>query len=368
VLNTNPPWVMWSRGNPDTKIDGSVVNSAADATAYTKMGDTWSVPAIGNVDTTTLGNPEWRAYVGSGYGLAGEGTVFYELNAATGDVISTRDVGNGTTTWIPRNSLVASPSGYNSYQLDIPDAKTRGTDLMTRVYIPDVHGRIWKFTSASGGTFANLGPNQPFGNPVGLIKLRTQGVDKPYVFANAGNDRRVTPTGATPPFRMYGFRDDATTETDFATAGTLMFNEPYPDQFRAAGQPATAFNANAGGVKGRVFFTGTRINRTDASCLTTFDTILFALGAETGVAVYDFDGSSGADKSTLFLRDRLMGPQVSGGQLLLSESGKFNASGTQVPPSVNPPSGGTGMSHPPGSTVAKVSVDSQTPSSTICRY
>ena len=87
---TNPPWVMWNRGNPDT-VDGlpggSPVGGAADTAAYAKMGQTWSVPALGNVDPG-LGAPEWRLFTGSGYGdpnpNPGEGSTFYEARRPVG--------------------------------------------------------------------------------------------------------------------------------------------------------------------------------------------------------------------------------------------------------------------------------------------
>jgi hypothetical protein len=376
VLNTNPPWVMWNRGNPDLKVDGTPVRSA-DTTAYAKMGESWSVPAVGNVDPTVAagvappggpGGPEWRAYVGSGYsGTPGEGSTFYELDAITGNINRSWDVGQGNTTWVPRNALVASPAGYNSFQLDPPNTTVPGPDVVTRLYIPDVHGRIWKFTTTSGGAFANgsngIGPpeyEQPFGDAVSLLKLN----NKAYVFANSGRDRRVRPAPSpAPPFKMFGYRDDAPDELTFNIPGVKLFEESFLSPFRAAGQPATGFNSVGAG---RVFFLGTRLNTANANCLSSFDSILFALGAQTGVGVYDFDGATGADKSILFLGERMMGPGVGGKQIMLTTSGRIDASGTQVPPT--PPSPRRPIPRAEGKTLADVKATSQTPSSTVCRF
>ena len=87
TLDTNPPWVMWSRGNPDLDLAGNVVRRI-DKAAYGRLGETWSVPAIGNVDPSLPG-PEWRMWVGSGYtDVPGEGRAFYQMDVLTGDVIS----------------------------------------------------------------------------------------------------------------------------------------------------------------------------------------------------------------------------------------------------------------------------------------
>src|SRR5262249_53733246 len=77
-LATAPPLPLWSRGNPDTE-DGSIDGGDAhpgstDRSAYRRMGQTWSVPAIARVDPVfnrTARKPvgvEYVAYVGSGYG------------------------------------------------------------------------------------------------------------------------------------------------------------------------------------------------------------------------------------------------------------------------------------------------------------
>ena len=135
ALKTNPPWVMWNQGNVDDVVDD-----------YDQMGQTWSVPAVGNLALSASappGTPEWVAWMGSGYGTgvnaATEGSAFYMLDAATGKLISrvvsgltsiptedgqswpeVTDIGDGTPTYIANNALVASPAGFNKFQLDDP--------------------------------------------------------------------------------------------------------------------------------------------------------------------------------------------------------------------------------------------------------
>src|SRR5262249_17038587 len=108
---TNPPWVMWSRGN------------VATDPGFLKMGETWSVTAIGNVTkqvTDSSGNvtteDDWRVFVGSGYGDApGEGATFYELDAITGNIVLSKDLSGGLPTYVTDNALVAGPTGFNPF-------------------------------------------------------------------------------------------------------------------------------------------------------------------------------------------------------------------------------------------------------------
>jgi hypothetical protein len=332
ALDTNPPWVMWSRGNPDT-VDGTPAGAlvnAADTLAYSKMGETWSVPAIGNVDPS-LGL-EWRAFTGSGYSdTPGEGSTFYALDALTGNVIQSYDLPGGLTDYITDNALVAGPSAFNPRAQDPPNtAMPDPIDRVTRVYIPDVQGRIWKYTVASADLFYDAGPTQPIANPVSLLKFDS----KPHVFAEAGNDSRVDPVVTGVPFKMFGLRDEDADEFTFSL-GTLLFTLDFPATppsnifYRGTVQPATAFNANN---QPRVFFAGTRFNPAGAStCFSSFDTILFAVSGRTGGAVYDFDNDGVADLYAEFEQNKTTGIQVTGGGLSLGESGSLGALPSPTP-------------------------------------
>lgn len=318
VVDSYPPWVLWNRGNDGT-----------DA-SFLSMGQTWSTPAVGDI-----GGAVFRIWTGSGYGTGAgasmEGTTFYMMDAVTGDVLMSKDVGDGVPTYIADNALVASPTAYNAFQLDPPGAANRSQDRVSRIYIPDIHGRIWKFDTSSGGQFADLGPTQPFGNAVSLLKLGSDG----YVFAESGNDNRV-PDGLVPPFRAYGFQD---TEGDggFTLPGTIAFTLDFPAPgpsnvpFRGTSQPATAFNDQG---KGRVFFAGTRFNPAGTNCLSSYDTILYGVGAQTGAAVYDFDNNGSADLYTILTGNKAPGVATTGGQVVLGSSGTLSN-----PPAPPPPPG-----------------------------
>jgi hypothetical protein len=242
---------------------------------------------------------------------------------------------------------------------------------VTRAYIPDIHGRIWKFAATSGGAFGTpTSPqNHPFGAGVALMKLPISGGTAAFVFAESGNDNRyinpyADPPLATPPFKMFAYKDVVDTtisqpgDTTFA-AGTQAFNKDFPQRFRGTSQPGVAFELDpASNVAfGRVFFLGTQFVPGNPTCGGHFDSILFGLGAETGIAAFDFGGTAG---STTFTNSRKSGPQVVGGQVMLSEGSPSGASGPPPPPPNALPTPG-----PPAP--ATIVTTSQTNNTAICR-
>ncbi|MBI3932185.1 MAG: hypothetical protein HY317_02110 [Acidobacteria bacterium] len=322
ALDTNPPWVMWSRGNPD----------AAQPAEFARMGETWSVPAVGDVSGKS---DAWRVFTGSGYGdLPGEGATFYMLDAITGDALLAQDVGDGTRTFVPENALVAGPAAYNPFSLDPPGVTLRSTiRQVTRVFIPDLHGRVWAFSTTSGALFADVGPTQPIADGPALLKLG----DKPHVFFGSGNDTRV-PDGLNPPFRMYGYRDDG------GVAGVQLFTIDYPtgppSDFRNVARPATGYTSAGEGL---VLYVGSRFVPAGADCLSSFDTILFGVISDPGAAGgysagYDFSGDGVADLSYVIQGQKAGGVSTTGGSVTVSLSGSRSG-----PP---PAGGGAGVSFP----------------------
>jgi hypothetical protein len=360
-LVTAPPIPLWSRGNPDT-LDGLAAGTAnnttggnTDGTQYAKLGQTWSVPAVAfvsagdNITARTPGGVEFVAYTGSGYGsgsnAATEGTTFFTMDLLTGDLITSVDVGDRTG-MAYENALVSGPSVFNPTQLRAGFIGTSASSRATRVYFPDIHGRIWRVLTQAPGTaalFADVGGNQPIGNSLALLNYTGTGSqDRPHVFAESGNDNRVTPPPAdTPPFHMWGLRDDdepSDPDTSDAVGGParVLFTIDFPNLFRGTVQPATAFN-DASPPAGRVFFGGNRFNLPDSAfaptprppCRSSFDAILFAVGAESGNAAYDLN-STGDDRSITLTSQRLQAVRVAGGRLVLDTG--LNASTAPPPP------------------------------------
>jgi hypothetical protein len=378
ALKTNPPWVMWNQGNVEDEVD-----------PYDQMGQTWSVPAVGNLGVTS--GTEWVAWTGSGYGTgvnaATEGSAFYMLDAATGAPVSiittdgqtwpaVRDLGDGTATFIANNALVANPAGFNKFQLDDPTLPQRSEDKVTRVYIPDLHGRIWKFPATSN-PWANFGPSQPFGNGAALLKLPDGSQE--LVFASSGNDPRV-PLNLSPPFNAYGLNDKNPADSiNGLPTASINFTQAWANplntsiKYRGTTSPSTGFATDASlGTVGRVFFAGSRYigDLLGNGCASTFDTLLFAFGAVSGGAAYDFSANTnvttgGAGFATM-MGNKTTGVQVVAGQVIVGQSGGIGSTGQNAPPAPPPPPG-AGMPPPAPPAPPFIITLALKPSSAVCR-
>ena len=87
---------------------------------------------------------------------------------------------------------------------------------------------------------------------------------------------------------------------------------------------------------GRVFFVGVRYNAPDITCISSFDAILFALGAETGASIYDFDGDNVADPSTIITGKKPGNLEVKGGRIVIGDQGAVGAAPVPPPPDAVP--------------------------------
>jgi hypothetical protein len=342
-LATKGPIPLWSRGNPDT-IDltsgGTANHSSADTTAYALMGQTWATPAMANVDPTSYGGLEFVAYTGSGFGsgsaAATEGTTFFTLDTLTGNVVATANVGDRTSPPFD-NAIVAGPSAFEPLQLSPPNVSKPPVSQTQRIYFGDINGRVWRVMANAPSTatlFADLGANQPIGNTIALLNydgtgLTTTAAPKPHVYVESGNDNRITPPPAsTPPFKMFGLRDDDNTSNASPLSGSgatgpaqQLFFINFPDGFRGNVNPATAFApGGTDGPLGRVFFVGNKFNpvtSTSASCASSFDAVLFAVTAELGSAAYDLNSGAADDRSITRTGQRINAVRVAGGLLVV---------------------------------------------------
>ncbi len=335
------PIFLWSRGNPDTtngQAGGTKAHDQADYDAYLTMGETWSVPAVAFVDRTTVRaddatkkatatvrkpkGVDFVMYAGSGYGKTGEGTSFYSIDPLTGDIISHVDVDVVAAASYPSinrsgmawaNALVANPVIFNASRFlyaagGVPSPNVAAAPAR-RVFIADLWGRQWKFLTAAPDKplpVADLGSDQPVATANALLGLPANDPNaKPYVYTTSGNENRAPIPNSQ--FKNFGFRDDGS-DTSLAVSPSVtqngidvfppmqsLFVIPFQDNFRGTVQPATAYSDTVPGA-GRVFFGGTRFNGPNSAfappvppfpCRSSFDSILYALGAQSGLAAYD---------------------------------------------------------------------------------
>jgi hypothetical protein len=394
ALETRLPNVLWNRGNPDTQdgTPGGTINGTTDigvtdwtftagtpgttGGAYATMGETWSVPALVPVDVTTstssdtLGK-EWVLWVGSGFSdNAAEGRNFYTIDAVTGDIIRTANVGSGTGTGLRTNFLSSGVTGFVPNKL----ARTQvnaADGPATAAFVGDLHGRLFRFAATNLSTATPLkdfGTNQPIGVAVSALDLSDGTVNRPHVYGVTGNDNRIFVSKdtlvATPPFKMFGLRDDGgSTITELfsptSTTGTIDF----PERFRGSTQPLVA-NVGTGDAN-IVFFIGTQFDpagtspdATQDKCVSSFDSILFAVGAVSGNAAYDLQTGATDDRSAIWRGQKVQNLTARGGKVVL-DTGLQAGSAPPPPPPPAPQS---------NSAFASVSTTATRYGSPVCKW
>jgi type IV pilus assembly protein PilY1 len=113
-----------------------------------RMGETWSVPALGQVRLAG-GVEKTVAFVGGGYDTAN--------NNATGKSFFVIDVSNGSLLWEYYNS--GGTTDRSKMNFSIP-ASPRAVDLdadgfVDQVFVGDVGGQLWKFDVSAVGTLVS---------------------------------------------------------------------------------------------------------------------------------------------------------------------------------------------------------------------
>jgi len=109
---------------------------------HEKMGETWSVPAIGRIEKE---GDFWAAFVGSGYDNYADDVVgnrFYAVDIETGSIFWMFNAGEidtmATHGWNIQNTIPASPS----------KSDTDNNGYLDRVFVTDLDGRVWKLDTS----------------------------------------------------------------------------------------------------------------------------------------------------------------------------------------------------------------------------
>lgn len=304
--------LLWNRGNREGLAEGQIDG----------LGETWSTPVLGNVRISSAADPDdddvdqWLAFAGGGYGCENadnEGHFLFAFRAEDGFIFTRAQVSNNSSASIPYNALPARPTLFNPHQEDVADFN----DRITRVYIPDVQGNVWKLdTSAvdpaswTFGVFAEMGPDHPITAPVAVVN-DVFSPNRIFVMAGSGGDRRAPIPAEGFKFRTWIDADEEGSNTfQFAAGDEPVFEQPFMTGERMSEQPVVA--GEIGDVLSPVvFFVASQENFDSESCTTSFRSTLYALGIESGLAEFDLDSTQtgevstdlGAGKASLFGRD-----------------------------------------------------------------
>ncbi len=318
---TNPanPKLRFNIGNReginDNQLDG--------------MGETWSTPVMGNVVTNGTKADEvdqWLAFFGAGYGCNNtnkEGQYLFAVKLENGAVYNRSQVANDTTATITYNAVVARPTLYNPHMTDAADNK----DYVTRVYVGDVQGVIWKLvtTNTNPNTwtfkkFAEAGKNQPITASVTL--LPDPGNQRIYVMAGTGGDLRVPDANNLFKFVTYIDADlDGANTTQYALGAAPFWSKALKPGERTYVAPVTLGTVQNTAVP-LVVFAASQPAFNSATCTGFFNSTLYALGILSGNPEIDLDGNAGADASLGITGSKITGLyKDETGHLYVSKSG-----------------------------------------------
>jgi type IV pilus assembly protein PilY1 len=193
-----------------------------------RIGETWSDPAIGKVRISG-GGEKWVAFVGGGYDTAN--------NNATGKVFYVVDLTTGAKLWEYYNPGSASDDRqYMNFSLaaapSIVDLDNDG--YIDHVYIGDVGGQMWKFDVSAPATLSSgvatnwtgkrifaaassqtnpppAGEYYPTQGIYGAPALAYDSASNLWIFFGTGDRNHPMNTGTN---RMYGFKDVASNMTN----------------------------------------------------------------------------------------------------------------------------------------------------------
>ena len=236
------------------------------------MGETWSDPAIGQVQNE---EGPYVMVVGSGYlkhsiqntyrtGVARSGTTFYVFNVATGAVLGTpRDVGADANAETVNDCRTINDCRKMKNALQMDPVATGPLDqrFITKVYIGDLDGRVWKFALSLSGASVNVsapvklydaGPDYPLFSSMATVNV---GGANQYIFVGTGSDLLPSPDAAnkSQTSKLLVLLDNGASATK--TAEILL----EPINGVAGEEKVTSFPAVAGDI---VFFTTTTYNIT----------------------------------------------------------------------------------------------------------
>jgi hypothetical protein len=302
------------------------------------MGETWSTPNMGNVQTSNpTSDPDrvdqWLAFLGGGYGCnnnAREGQYLFAIRVENGTVYHRAQVTNDNTAAIPYNAVVTMPTLYNPHQADVADNK----DYITRAYVGDVQGVIWKLVTTDLDPnnwtiqkFAEVGKNQPITAPVTL--LNDPNNQQVYVMAGTGGDLRVPAAGNVFRFVTYIDRDlDGSNTAQYALGSSPYWSKDLNPEERTYVAPVTIGTVENSAMP-LVFFAASTPGFDTSTCTGFFDSSLYALGILSGQAEVDLDGG-GADESVAVSDSKITGLYARDGQLYVSKSGGLGSGAGSV--------------------------------------
>ncbi len=304
TVPTNPTTLkqLWNRGNREGIVEGPIDG----------CGETWSVPVLGPVNTASVPSPtdvtadQWLVWAGGGYGCDNadfEGQFLFAFRVEDGFIYHRAQMpASDPTAPIPYNAMPARATLFNPHEEDAADNK----DFVTRVYIPDMQGRVLKLNTLdldpanwTFGVFAEMGLEHPITAPVTILN-DVLDPSKVFVMAGSGGDRRAPVPATGFKFRIWIDSDpDGSNTFQYAATDPPPFEQIFRINERMWEQAVTI--GQVGDVREAVVFFLASEEIFDANvCVVSFTSTLYAAGIASGLSDFDLDTSQpGVDSADL---------------------------------------------------------------------
>jgi hypothetical protein len=314
------PKLQFNVGNRDGVDDPDDTGSDYDG-----LGETWSIPVMGNVLAPAPMQDQWVLFTGGGYGCRQdmEGQFFYVLKMEDGTVYKRFAAPNDATAPIDYNGLPATPTLYNPH-LDDPDRLDPDPrDYTTRAYIGDLQGRVHKLDCAHAdkdawtfNVFYEFERDQPITAQAAIKK--PLGSQVLWVFVGTGGDSRVDADTTT--FLAAALTDNAPEGAN--DPGALLWDEV---QVLLPGERVHVAPVVGGDT---VFVAGTRSEFDTDLCFRRFMSTLYAFRVSDGLDAFDLDTTTGQAENPLDLGEgKVTGLFFRDEHLYVSMSGSISLQG-----------------------------------------
>ncbi len=291
------PQVSWKWSFPRNSIFDTSIAPYGDLNAAAfpvekSVGETWSDPAIGQVANES---GPYAMLVGSGFlkrsvelqpnrGGTRGGRAFYALNAVTGDVLAWREVAADNFGEDDDDCRAANNCSRvkNALQMDPVATGPRDSRFVTKAYIGDLDGRVWRFDLTFDGTTVTMaapaklydaGAPHPLFASMAYVNV----IGKEYIFVGTGSDL-LPSNGVSHSYSLLVLLENGGTAMKTAEILLAKTDGIAPDE------KVTAFPAVAGDI---VFFSTTSID--PANICSPFTANLYAF-TFTGGPAYDTNG------------------------------------------------------------------------------
>jgi type IV pilus assembly protein PilY1 len=355
VTNPLQPEFLWyirgsTPGNPTKRVYRTPTNTIAtdNSTAYDQLGQSWSTPVIGKVacqsgDTNCTNGTRWVAFIGGGYDTNQDNDPVTAADTM-GRAVYVVDLKDGSLVkrFSQSDSAYSTTMTY-SIPSDVARVDTDGDGKINRLYVGDTGGRMWRFdiedpnsANWSGRIIFQSNPGDDTSTGRKIFYPPDVTLERGYEMLFFGTGDREHPDSSVFN-RIYAVKDKNVTGTILSETNTpyplydvtsdelqTTTNETRRNEILTTLDQAYGWFIKLGtGEKslaapvvfyGTAYFTTFSPEEGTDPCQGQFGTArMYALGYQTGMAVFDFDANGTLAASD---RSKVIGTAIPSGVII----------------------------------------------------